>query len=664
MKRVMVAVAVVGLAMLAGCGGKKSTTTTTVTVTLSPTSASVNLNQTQQFTATVTNNTNTAVNWTVNGIAGGNQTVGFISSAGLYTAPNAVPTPSTVTVAAVSQADTTQSGTASVTITTAATTATLSVSPNVVTLPAGGQQAFAATVSGNSIAVNWTVSCGQTGGCGSISASGVYTAPLSPPTGGTVNIIAQAKDNSVPSADAVVTIQIANGTLTGQYAFIMRGQSGAASLVAAGSINFDGNGNVTAGTEDVNSGGATTVTINSGTYHISTDGRGNATLQTSAGTVNWQFVVVNHSRVFVIRFDSGVASASGVLELQDTTQFTAAGFSGNYAFNLSGSDASGKPGSLAVAGALTSTGALVISSGFQDINDAGSPSGGAVTGSYGAPSGTTGRGTLSLNGTPYAYYIVDANRVRLLGTSTGAQLVGDAIKQPAGPFANASLHGSLAFATLGSTSTGVFGEGGVITLDGAGNVTIGTIDTNKNGNPQNGLAVVSGTYNVTDTTTGRAAMSMSVGGSTLQYALYPEINGGVSMVEIDTTNVVATRALTQSGSFAAGSFLGNYALRMGGVDFVVNPGEEGLVGQITPNGGSTLSGTVDISDNGVLTHSASASTSSPGYTVGTNGRGSLPLAVNGAPFGTFNLYVVDGKTALFLESDSTRVMAGVALKQF
>jgi len=85
-----------------------------VTVTISPTKATVRLNRTKQFTATVKNTSNTAVTWAVNGIAGGNTTVGKISASGLYTAPRAVPSPSVVTVTAVSAADKTKSANAPV----------------------------------------------------------------------------------------------------------------------------------------------------------------------------------------------------------------------------------------------------------------------------------------------------------------------------------------------------------------------------------------------------------------------------------------------------------------------------------------------------------------------------------------------------------------------
>ena len=88
-----------------------------VSVAISPTSASVRVSRTQQFVATVKNTTVTKVTWKVNGVAGGNNTVGKISSGGLYTAPSTVPSSSHVTISATSTADSTKSASAVVTIT-------------------------------------------------------------------------------------------------------------------------------------------------------------------------------------------------------------------------------------------------------------------------------------------------------------------------------------------------------------------------------------------------------------------------------------------------------------------------------------------------------------------------------------------------------------------
>src|SRR5260370_12728675 len=101
----------------AGCSSKPSSSSsssgnpTGITVSVSPSATSVVVGQTVPFTATVTGTTNTVVNWEVAGVPGGNPTVGTINTTGLYTAPNALPSPSTVVVTAVSQADTTKTGT-------------------------------------------------------------------------------------------------------------------------------------------------------------------------------------------------------------------------------------------------------------------------------------------------------------------------------------------------------------------------------------------------------------------------------------------------------------------------------------------------------------------------------------------------------------------------
>lgn len=58
-----------------------------VGVSVHPARAPLTLTEPQQFTATVVNTTNHAVTWSVDGIAGGNATVGTISSSGLYHPP-------------------------------------------------------------------------------------------------------------------------------------------------------------------------------------------------------------------------------------------------------------------------------------------------------------------------------------------------------------------------------------------------------------------------------------------------------------------------------------------------------------------------------------------------------------------------------------------------
>src|SRR6478672_3902335 len=108
-----------------GCGGGGSSSSGSnnppqgTSVTVTPSSSAVVVGKTQQFQAA--NASNNSVTWQVNGVAGGNATTGTIDANGMYTAPANVPTASspataTVTIKAVSKADSSQSGSATVTV--------------------------------------------------------------------------------------------------------------------------------------------------------------------------------------------------------------------------------------------------------------------------------------------------------------------------------------------------------------------------------------------------------------------------------------------------------------------------------------------------------------------------------------------------------------------
>ena len=185
---------------------KTKSDTATVTInpkfTISPTSATVAAGQTQQFTANLP-----VDNWQVNNIMWGSSTVGTITSSGLYTAPASVPNPDTVTVKVIKLGDATKTATATVTI---APPTTPTISPTSVTVPAGATQQFTANM-----VVNWEV-IGASGTdpstWGTISTSGLYTAPVTPPWTGKVNIKATSQSDSTKSATAVVTVVFSNAT--------------------------------------------------------------------------------------------------------------------------------------------------------------------------------------------------------------------------------------------------------------------------------------------------------------------------------------------------------------------------------------------------------------------------------------------------------------------
>lgn len=197
--------------LLAGCGGSSSNGggSQSASITVAPTSANVPAGSTQQFTATVTGPPITLVNWEVNGVVGGNKSVGAISATGLYTAPSSIPNPATVTVTAVSQADSSLTATAKATVTAPIVVSIATTGGS--SIPVTQTRQFTATVTGTTnTAVNWQVN-GVAGGnstVGTISSSGLYTAPGTVPSPSNVSITAVSKASSNASASVPLTVTV------------------------------------------------------------------------------------------------------------------------------------------------------------------------------------------------------------------------------------------------------------------------------------------------------------------------------------------------------------------------------------------------------------------------------------------------------------------------
>ena len=103
----------------------------TVQVTVNPATTQIRDGAAQQFSATVAGTTNTAVTWSVNGVAGGNAILGTVSATGLYAAPVTLPNPNTVKVTATSVADTRAADSGTVMLENALPTIT-SISPGAI----------------------------------------------------------------------------------------------------------------------------------------------------------------------------------------------------------------------------------------------------------------------------------------------------------------------------------------------------------------------------------------------------------------------------------------------------------------------------------------------------------------------------------------------------
>jgi hypothetical protein len=93
--------------------------TSSSTVSLNPAQASVTPGQSAQFQASISGVVSSNVTWTVDGITGGNNSVGTISASGLYTAPSAA---GSHNITATSTANTTQTASAPLIVTSYAGT--------------------------------------------------------------------------------------------------------------------------------------------------------------------------------------------------------------------------------------------------------------------------------------------------------------------------------------------------------------------------------------------------------------------------------------------------------------------------------------------------------------------------------------------------------------
>jgi hypothetical protein len=170
-----------------------------VNVIISPRTPTLLTGQSQSFTAAVSGTTNTNVTWSLPDPGSGS-----ITQAGAYTAPEILPAQgSTFRIQAQSQADLTQSDITWVTV-----NYTFAIAPQQLSLPANGTAAFQAFVAGQpaSSSITWSI---QESGGGTISASGVYTAPSQP---GVYHVIATS---AIYSQSESATIQVGSPLITG-----------------------------------------------------------------------------------------------------------------------------------------------------------------------------------------------------------------------------------------------------------------------------------------------------------------------------------------------------------------------------------------------------------------------------------------------------------------
>ena len=231
-----------------------------VAVMVTPATAMVRTGNQQAFSAMVTGALNLSVTWTVNGVAGGNSTIGTIAANGAYTAPLTLPTPNTVTVTATSVEDPTRSGNATVTLENAIPVIS-SVTPTIYT----ASTAFEMTVNGTGFTPTSIVNLGamslsttfiaptQLIAVGTPTLAQVGTVPVTvvnPDPGGSTSAPFNVQVVG-PNSNITVTVSPKTATLgAGNVQQFQATVTGALDLSVTWSVNGVSFGNSTVGTMD------------------------------------------------------------------------------------------------------------------------------------------------------------------------------------------------------------------------------------------------------------------------------------------------------------------------------------------------------------------------------------------------------------------------------
>ena len=478
-----------------------------------------------------------------------------------------------------------------------------------------------------------------------------------------------------------------NASLSGQYAFSMSGTElcvGQGSFFArVGTFTADGHGNITNGLEDVNvCTGTDILQFTGGKYSVDADGRGSLSLTNSSGTTNYSISLVSSAQGTVAETDATM-TASGTFQRQNPATFSNNGIVGGYVFDFKGIEVSGTAPNLTVdpisiIGRYDNDGGGGIVNGLYDSNIAG-----ALSGKQNFPAGAFyqmdtngdgaafGRGTANIAGRNFAFYVVDATRIKFIGTDFPSALVGEAFAQDTTAFNDSSFHGNYVFLIDGLNSGSPIATSGRFTADGGGNLTDVIADENNNGVimllPQ---GTVSGTYAVDGDGFGGGALTWTdTSAGTFSFIFYLISPNQAVFQETDSNIVSDGMFMAQTTTpISAASMAGDYAFVWSGVN---SNGEEiDFVGQLTLDQSGAFTGLLD-------SNRFSTSTSTQVFdalingnlALDTNGLGANTLNVTEVtPADTFHLtaYIVDQNRIFVVAADTNnpnRILSGTLVRQ-
>jgi len=488
---------------------------------------------------------------------------------------------------------------------------------------------------------------------------------------------AGGRSSAGPGPTPPPAAKFSNASLAGQYAFSMTGTelcAGQGSLFGrAGTFTADGKGNIAGGLEDVNvCTGVQTLAFTGGKYSIGADGRGSVSLTNNTGTTNYSITLSTTTQGFIAQTDVNT-TASGSFQRQNSAAFVNAAIAGGYVFEFKGVDVAGtavNPAS--VVGRFDADGNGNVSNGLFDSNIAGTLSGqqSFLPGAFyqvdaNGDGSAFGRGTAHIAGRDFAFYIVDATRVKFVGTGFPSAFIGDAFAQQNIAFNVASLGGSLAFLIAGSSSSGTIATAGRFTADGAGNITNVVVDENNNGVIAllpNGT--VTGTYTVDANQLGGGTLTWTDSKTGTFAFIFYLISPTQAVFQETDSKIISDGSFSSqtTSPISAAALAGDYVFGWSGF----STGVEDFVGQLTLTSTGSFSGLMDF--NEFMTGKQFFDVPVSG-SLALNGDGTQAnnFTVNAqtTPASTFNftVYVVNLNTLLLVGVDTNSVIVGTMTRQ-
>jgi hypothetical protein len=167
--------------------------------------------------------------------------------------------------------------------------------------------------------------------------------------------------------------------------------------------------------------------------------------------------------------------------------------------------------------------------------------------------------------------------------------------------------------------------------------------------------------------TGRTTVTWDVNhGTFLNYVMYPRSDGSFAILEIDGSAVAQGLVLSQTiNSPSVSSLTGGFALGLSGFEPPSLTAPEAATGQVTFSIGQPFAGTLDFISNGAV--QAGVALQANVLTVDPNSGQETVSVTSGSSAlqnGVLFLYIVDSARAVVFESDGTRVLTGLMLRQF